>query len=84
MAVAQNSVPPRLAKYAPQTYPTTGLFAALFLRERLQLTYWSLEGLLRLSGCLRRLFGLWIVPDHSSLWWFARHHLLPERIEAAL
>jgi hypothetical protein len=24
------------------------------------------------------------VPDHSSLWWFARHHLSSEQIEAAL
>jgi hypothetical protein len=43
-----------------------------------------LEDLLRLSRRLRRLFGLQIVPDHSSLWWFARHHLSPEQIEAAL
>ena len=35
-------------------------------------------------GRLRRLFGLRIVPDHSSLWRFAYRHLSPEQIEAAL
>lgn len=84
MAVARGSVPLRRTKYAHPTYPPTGLFAALLLRERLRLTYRGLEDLLGLSRRLRRLFGLRIVPDHSSLWWFARHHLSPEQIEAAL
>ena len=84
MAVAQGSVPLRLTKYAHPTYPAAGLFAALLLRERLRLTYRGLEDFLRLSRRLRRLFGLRIVPDHSSLWWFARHHLSTEQIEAAL
>jgi hypothetical protein len=84
MVVARGCVPLRRTKYAHPAYPATGLFAALLLRERLRLTYRGLEDLLKLSGCLRRLFGLRIVPDHSSLWWFARHHLSPEQIEMAL
>jgi hypothetical protein len=84
MAVARSCVPLRVTKYAHPTYPAAGLFAALLLRERLRLTYRGLEDLLGLSGRLRRLFGLRIVPDHSSLWWFARHHLSPEQIQAAL
>jgi hypothetical protein len=84
MAVARGCVPLRRTRYGHPTYPSTGLFAALLLRERLRLTYRGLEDFLRLSGRLRRLFGLRIVPDHSSLWWFARHHLSPEQIEAAL
>jgi hypothetical protein len=84
VGVARGCVPLRRTKYAHPVYPATGVFAALLLRERLRLTYRGLEDLLKLSGCLRRLFGLRIVPDHSSLWWFARHHLSPEQIEAAL
>jgi hypothetical protein len=84
IAVARGSVPLRSTKYAHPTYPPTGLFAGLGLRELLRLTYRGLEDLLKLSGCLRRLFGLRIVPDHSSLWWFARHHLSAEQIEIAL
>jgi hypothetical protein len=84
MAVARGCVPLQRTRYGHPTYPSTGLFAALLLRERLRLTYRGLEDFLRLSGRLRRLFGLRIVPDHSSLWWFARHHLSPDQIEAAL
>jgi hypothetical protein len=40
--------------------------------------------LLRLSGSLRRRFGLRIVPDHSTLWWFGRRHLTPGFLAAAL
>jgi hypothetical protein len=84
MTVARGCMPLRWTKYAHPTYPAAGLFAALLLRERLRLTYRGLEDLLGLSGRLRRLFGLRIVPDHSSLWWFARHHLSAEQIETAL
>jgi hypothetical protein len=84
LAVAHGSLPRRLTKYAHPTYPAAGLFAALLLRERLRLTYRGLEDLLGLSRRLRRMFGLRIVPDHSSLWWFARHHLSPEQIQVAL
>ncbi|WP_414653454.1 transposase [Geminicoccus sp.] len=84
MAVARGCVPLRRTRYAHPTYPSTGLSAALLLRERLRLTCRGLEDFLRLSGRLRRLSGLRIVPDHSSPWWFARHHLSPEQIEAAL
>jgi len=78
MAVARGSVPLRRTKYAHPAYPATGLFAALLLQERLRLTYRGLEDVPGLSRRLRRLPGLRIVPDHSSLWWFARHHLSPE------
>jgi hypothetical protein len=33
---------------------------------------------------LRRLFGLRIVPDHSTLWWLGRRRLTPDVIAAVL
>jgi Transposase DDE domain/Transposase domain (DUF772) len=84
LAVARGCVPLRLTKFAHPTYAPASLLAALLLREHMRLTYRSLEDLLRLSGRLRRLFGLRIVPDHSTLWWFARRHLSPGLLAAAL
>jgi hypothetical protein len=84
MAVASPCVPRRLTRFAHPTHPPAGLFAALLLREHLRLTYRGLEDLLRLSGRLRRLFGLRVVPDHSTLWWFARRRPSDELIAAAL
>ena len=60
------------------------MLAALLLRERLRLTYRGLEDLLRLSGPLRHALGLRDVPDHSTLWWFARRHASPALLDAAL
>ena len=84
IATARRVVPPRLSRHADPTYHPASLFAVLLLREHLRLTYRGVEDLLGLSGCLRRLFGFRIVPDHSTLWWFGRRHLSPEVIAAAL
>ena len=84
MAVARRCVPDRLTRFAHPTYTPASLFAALLLREHMRLTYRSLEDLLRISPPLRRLFGFRIVPDHSTLWWFARRHLGGGLIIAAL
>jgi Transposase DDE domain len=54
------------------------------LREQLCLTYRGIEDLLGLSGRLRRLFGLRIVPDHSTLWWFGHRHLSPDAVAAVM
>ena len=82
-SVARRASPPthRLARpaYAPAT-----LFAALLLRERLRLIYRGLEDLLRLSGPPRRAFGLRVVPDHSTVWWFARRRVEPGLLDGAL
>ncbi len=40
--------------------------------------------MLELSDGLRSALELSRVPDHSTLWWFARHKLKPERLQAAL
>jgi hypothetical protein len=84
IATARRVAPPRLSRHADPVYHPASLLAALLLREHLRLTYRGVEDLLRLSGRLRRLFGLRIVPDHSTLWWFGRRHLNPDVIAAAL
>ena len=84
MATARRVVPPRLSRHADPVYHPASLMAALLLKEHLRLTYRAAEDLLRLSGRLRRLFGLRIVPDHSTLWWFARRHLGPDLAALAL
>jgi hypothetical protein len=84
MVTARRVVPPRLSKHAGPTYPPASLLAALLLKEHLRLTYRAAEDLLRLSDRLRRLFGLRVVPDHSTLWWFGRRHLGPDAIAAVM
>ena len=84
MATARRVVPPRLSRHADPVYHPASLMAALLLKEHLRLTYRAAEDLLRLSGRLRRLFGLRIVPDHSTLWWFARRRLDPDLAALAL
>jgi hypothetical protein len=84
IATARRVVPPRLSRHADPVYHPASLLAALLLREHLRLTYRGVEDLLRLSGRLRRLFGLRIVPDHSTLWWFGRRHLSPSVVAAVM
>jgi enamine deaminase RidA (YjgF/YER057c/UK114 family) len=82
--VARRVVPLQLSKFAQPTYPPASLLAVLLLKEHLRLTYRSVEDLLRLSGPLRRVLALPLVPDHSTLWWFARRHLTPALLARAL
>jgi hypothetical protein len=84
IATARRVVPPRLSRHAGPVYHPASLFAALLLREHLRLTYRGTEDLLGLSARLRRLLGLRIVPDHSTVWWFGRRHLGPDLIALAL
>lgn len=82
MATARRVMPSRLSRHADPTYHPASLLATLLLREHLRLTYRAVEDLLRLAGRLRRLFGLRIVPDHSTPWWFGRRHLGPSLLAA--
>jgi hypothetical protein len=84
IATARRVAPPRLSRHADPTYHPASLFAALLLKEHLRLTYRGVEDLLGLSDRLRRLFGLRIVPDHSTVWWFGRRHLSPDLVALAL
>jgi hypothetical protein len=84
MAAARRVMPARLSRHADPTYHPASLLAALLLREHLRLTYRAVEDLLRLADRLRRVLGLRIVPDHSTLWWFGRRHPSPGVIAATL
>ena len=83
-AAMAHRVAPVPSRFATPAYAPAALFALLMLRERLRLTYRGLEDLLRLSGQLRRVFGLRVVPDHAMLWWFARRRLGPGLLDTAL
>ena len=65
-AAVARRVAPAPSRFATPAYAPAALFAALLLRERLRLTYRGLEDLPRLSGQLRRAFGLRVAPDHST------------------
>ena len=82
-AVARRAALPP-SRFARPAYAPAALFAAPLLRERLRLTYRGLEDLLRLSGQLRRVFGLRVVPDHATVRWFARRRVGPGMLDAAL
>ncbi len=84
IVTARRVVPPRPSQHAGPTYHPAGLLAALLLKEHLRLPHRAAEALLGLSDRLRRLLGLRIVPDHSTLWWFGRRHLSPAVIAAML
>ncbi len=84
VAAAARRAAPAPSRFATPAYAPAALLAMLPLRERLRLTYRGLEDLLRLSGQLRRVFGLRAVPDHATLWWFARRHVGPGLLDAAL
>ncbi|HEX8374552.1 MAG TPA: transposase [Geminicoccaceae bacterium] len=83
-AAVARRVAPTSSRFAQTTHAPAAMLAALLLRERLRLTYRGLEDLLRLSSPLRRALGLRAVPDHSTLWWFARRHASPDLLDAAL
>ena len=84
IVTTRRAVPRRLSRHADPVYHPASLLAALLLRERLRLTDRGVEGLLGLPGRLRRLFGLRIVPDHSTLWWFGHRHLSPDAVAAVM
>lgn len=83
-AAVARRVGPAPNRFAQPRHPPAAMLAALLLRERLRLTYRGLEDLLHLSAPLRRSLGLRHVPDHSTLWWFARRHASPDLLDAAL
>ncbi len=74
-SVARRIAPPRAA--SPPQPTRSPLFSLLLLREWLRLTYQDLEDLLRLSGQLRRVFGLRVVLDTATVWRFPRRHVGP-------
>jgi hypothetical protein len=77
LAVAERVVPDRASRFAPRRYRQPQLLACLLVKEHLGLDYRTAEELISASDGLRSSLGLTRVPDHSTLWWFARHRVGP-------
>src|SRR5215216_1971369 len=78
LAVSKSVLPNHGSKFAPKTYTQPQLLACLLLKEYLRLDYRTTQEMLELSDGLRSALNLLSrVPDHSTLWWFARHKLNP-------
>ncbi len=84
LAVSKSVLPNHGSRFAPKTYTQPQLLACLLLKEYLRLDYRTAHEMLELSDALRSALQLSRVPDHSTLWWFARHKLKPELLQAAL
>jgi hypothetical protein len=84
LAVSKSILPNHGSKFAPKTYTQPQLLACLLLKEYLRLDYRTTQEMLELSDGLRSALQLSRVPDHSTLWWFVKHKLKPELLQAAL
>lgn len=84
MQVSEQVLPQHSSKYSPRRYTQPQLLACLLLKEYLALDYRSTSEVLELSDGLRTVLKLRSVPDHTTLWYFARDKLTPEVIEHAL
>lgn len=82
--VAQRAVPDRRHRFAPKRYTQPQLLACVLVKEYLGLDYRTAREAIELSEPLREAFGLTSVPDHTTLWRFARDGATPEVIAAAL
>ena len=85
LAISERILPDHGSKFAPKTYTQPQLLACLLLKEYLRLDYRTTQEMLELSDGLRSALNLLSrVPDHSTLWWFARHKLEPKLLQEAL
>jgi hypothetical protein len=84
LEISKSTLPDHSSKFAPKTYTQPQLLACLLLKEYLRLDYRTVQEMLELSDGLRSTLKLSRVPDHSTLWWFAKHKMSPEVLQAAL
>jgi hypothetical protein len=84
LQVAQEVLPEHASKFSPKKYTQPQLLACLLIKEYLRLDYRSTCEVLELPDGLRIVLKLQSVPDHSTLWYFARDRLTPDIIERAL
>lgn len=82
--VAGRSVPDRRHRFAPKRYTQPQLLACVLVKEYLGLDYRTARETIELSGPLREAFGLTSVPDHTTLWRFARDGATPDVVATAL
>jgi len=84
LRVAARHVPAYGSKFAPKKFTQPALLAALCVKEYLRLDYRGLEALLASAAELRQALTLPEAPDHSMLWWFARHKVRPHQLQRVL
>lgn len=82
--VARRSVPDRAHRFAPKRYTQPQLLSCVLLKEYLGLDYRTAHETLALSDGLRDALGLRTVPDHTTLWRFARDGATPDVVATAL
>ena len=70
--VAQRTLPDRGHRFAPKRYTQPQLLGCLLVKEYLGLDYRTAHETLAVSDGLREALGLHTVPDHTTLWRFAR------------
>ena len=75
--LAGHVVLPYASKFSPKKFTQPSLLACLCLKEYLRLDYRGLEAFLVSAAELRAALGLWTVPDHWMLHWFARRKIKP-------
>jgi hypothetical protein len=82
--VARRSRPDRRHRFAPKRYTQPQLLACVLLKEYLGLDYRTAREAIELSEALRDALGLTAVPDHTTLWRFARDGATAEVVATAL
>lgn len=70
--------------FAPKKFTQPSLVGCLCVKEYLRLDYRGLEALLASAAELRTALELSATPDHSTLWWFARHKVRPQQLQRLL
>ena len=81
---ARQHWPPYSHRFAPQKFTQPSLVGCLCVKEYLRLDYRGLEALLAGAAELRAALELSAVPDHSTVWWFARHKVRPQQLQRLL
>ena len=82
--VAQSVVPDRRHRFAPKRYTQPQLLACVLVKEYLGLDYRTAREAIEISGPIRDAFRLVRVPDHTTLWRFARDGATPDVVAEAL
>jgi hypothetical protein len=75
LRVARAALPPYAHKFSPHRYTLPQLAACVLVKEHRRLDWRGIEAWLKLSPPLRQCLGLDRVPDHTTLFEFARRSL---------
>lgn len=81
---ARHHWPTYSHQFAPKKFTQPSLVGCLCVKEYLRLDYRGVEALLASAAELRQALELSATPDHSTLWWFARHKVRPAQLQRLL